>query len=1269
MITIGNLRELLTSLNFENTGNIFSKYFINSDSELKVDFGRELLIYPEGKGLIVNEHQTCNFSANENFVVFECVHRLLEKGYKPEHLELEPKWKIGHGASGGRADILIRDNSKKPLLLIECKTEGKEFKDAWKDTLVDGDQLFSYVQQIPDTEFLCLYTSDFTSAVDYSFTSFIISHKDNAKILEDNKSLKSFDKAKNVKDRFLAWKDTYKLEFTTKGIFELNIQPYQIGKDKYTIEDLLPVDVKNKEGKYHEFRTILRKHNVSGRENAFDVLVNLFLCKIVDESQNPKDLKFYWKGIAYDNYYDLIDRLQELYKIGMDKFLAQEIVYISNKEIDEAFWTVKQKRNATKQQIKEYFRKLKFFTNSDFSFIDVHNERLFYQNAKVLLEIVQMWQDLQLKTTDHNQFLGDMFEFFLDNGIKQSEGQFFTPLPICKFILMSLPIETIIKSQSEQPKAIDYACGAGHFLTELASQITPFVKLYRQSELSEFYKNIYGIEKEYRLSKVAKLSSFMYGHEGIEILHHDALGAHGKIKESSFDILVANPPFSVEGFLDTLSEEERSKYILTETVSDIANNRNIQCFFLERAKQLLAPNGVAGIIIPSSVLNNSDGTHIATREILIQYFDIVALVELGSGTFGKTGTSTIVLFIRRKAQKPEPAKHYLDRVNDWFEGINKDKESEVYQDLYLIKKYCDHIEVSFDTYLTLMNGYPSDKLLKQDIFKEYVKEFDASAETKNLKTKKYFKELTSKEKKSEIGNRFNIFLQKIEKDKLYHFILAYTNPQNVLIVKSPSDTKEQKNYLGYEWSAAKGSEGIKYNNGNTVDQIITPLFDPQNRNNVNKINYFVQQNYLNAGISNEFPESLKPFIDLVPLVDLLDFSRKDFTKTISVNPKKNIIIKTKWELVNMENVCKIVRGASPRPIDKYITKEKDGINWIKIGDVNVNDKYITQTGEKITIEGAKKSRLVKVGDFILSNSMSFGRPYILKISGCIHDGWLLMTDFRYDLDKNYLYEILSFEDTQRQFIESAAGGVVKNLNIERVKSTRISIPPISVQKTIVKECKVIDLECEKAYKNIKLLRRKNEEKVKAWFANNYEMKKLDDLTEIKNGGTPDTNNPLFWTNGSIFWATLVDTKSKYLFSTQRKITKEGLDNSSAQLLPINTVIFSSRATIGEVTITKVETCTNQGYKNFICNPDLLHYEYLYYVLKNSVKEIEKLSSGMTYKEINTKSIKNFRIPTPALNVQKRLVQELETVEKQITVAEHIIQESLKRKQSIMRKYL
>ena len=272
-------------------------------------------------------------------------------------------------ASGGRADILVRDQQNNPLLIIECKTAGDEFNQAWRKTQQDGDQLFSYAQQIPQTQYLCLYASDFVEnkiRIDHK----IIAHRDNEQILVQDEASRSFAEAADVEDRYAAWHDTYQSEYAESGIFEDNIQAYQIGKNKYTLaEDTKAIDAVDKEGKYHQFRTILRKHNIARRENAFEVLVNLFLSKLVDEEENQIDLKFYWRGMTYDNYFDFVDRLQDLYQKGMRKFLNEEISYISNEQIDNAFWTVKNKRNATKQQIQRYFRELKFFSNSAFSFL------------------------------------------------------------------------------------------------------------------------------------------------------------------------------------------------------------------------------------------------------------------------------------------------------------------------------------------------------------------------------------------------------------------------------------------------------------------------------------------------------------------------------------------------------------------------------------------------------------------------------------------------------------------------------------------------------------------------------------------------------------------------------------------------------------------------------------------------------------------------------------------------------------------------------------
>ena len=737
MITKKNFKDVLKTLGFTAEGNIFQKFI--GEADLKVDFDKQEMIYPEDKGLKINERQTCNFSKDENFVVFECVHRLLAKGYKPEHLELEPRWRVGRGASGGRADILVKNQENRALLIIECKTAGDEFERAWQKTQQDGDQLFSYAQQIQQTQYLCLYASSFIDNK-IRFDHKIIAHCDKENILEQDTTLLSFTKANDVEERFAAWRDTYGLESTEVGIFEHNIQAYQIGKNNYTLaDDTKTIDATDKEGKYHDFRTILRKHNIARRENAFEVLVNLFLCKLVDEEDNENDLQFYWKGMTYDNYFDFVDRLQNLYQKGMYKFLNETISYISNEQIDNAFWTVKNKRNATKQQIQAYFRELKFFTNSAFSFLDTHNEELFKRNTKILSEIVQMWQGLRLKTDGQNQFLGEMFELFLDDGIKQSEGQFFTPLPICKFLVAALPLAQKIATTPEPIKAIDYACGSGHFLNEYAHQIKPLI-VGEKKDLSDYYSQITGIEKEDRLAKVAKVAAYMHGQEQIKILDADALASHPEIPRESFDVLVANPPFAVEGFLETLSDADKERYQLIQATGEGSNTNNIECFFLERIHHLMAPGGLVGVIVPSSILSDPDAVHTRTRELLLQFFNLVSIAELGSGTFGKTTTNTVVLFLRRKMQRPEPADHYRNRVDDFFEGDEEDIE---YQDHRLIKAYCEHIEISYHEYIKLFAQTSVEslvELLQYDIFNNYKQTFSESTEIKNLQKIQCFQE-------------------------------------------------------------------------------------------------------------------------------------------------------------------------------------------------------------------------------------------------------------------------------------------------------------------------------------------------------------------------------------------------------------------------------------------------------------------------------------------------------------------------------------------------
>ena len=1245
MITKSNFKEVLKMLGFTAEGNTFQKSI--GEADLKVDFDKKEIIYPTDRDLVVHREDTCNFSKDENFVVFECVHRLLNKGYKPEHLELEPTWRIGHGASGGRADILVRDQENNPLLIIECKTAGDEFEKAWDETRQDGGQLFSYAHQEAQTQYLCLYASDFfEDKLDYEYK--LIPHLDNPQILAEDTTQLSFEKASKAEHRFTVWRDTYKLEFTEVGIFEENIQAYQIGKDNYTLaEDTKPIGAIDKDRKYHDFRTILRKHNIARRENAFEVLVNLFLCKLVDEEENKDNLKFYWNGPASDNYFDFVDRLQNLYQRGMRKFLNEEISYISREQIDAAFWPVKNDRNATKKQIQEYFTELKFFSNSAFSFLDTHNKDLFDRNTAVLSEVVQMWQGLRLKTDDQNQFLGDMFEFFLDNGIKQSEGQFFTPLSICKFIVASLPLAQEIEANPEPLKVIDYACGSGHFLNEYAYQIKPLVETQNRI-VSDYYNQITGIEKEDRLAKVAKVAAYMHGQEQIKILDADALADHPEIQQKSFNVLVANPPFAVEGFLQTLSEEDKKQYQLIQATGEDSDTNTIQCFFLERIHHLMVSKGVVGVIVPSSILSNADTVHIRTREILLQFFDIVSIVQLGSGTFGKTGTNTVVLFLKRKEQRPEPTDQYRNRVKNFFEG---DEEKVQYQDHDLIQAYCKHIDIPYEEYIKLFNQTnldPLTELLEHDIFKDYEKDFNPDKELAKIEKSKEFRDKTDAEQLAELGMQFINYLHDKEKDKLHYFMLAHTQDNKVLIVEAPNDKKEQKTFLGYEWSKAKGREGIKYIGGDTVNDIITPLFDPKNLDNDEKINTAIKRSFI-GDPTDELPEHCY----YANLTDMLNFTRIKFNKAISLNPK----LQPEVLVPALMNSCHQMKD-----IDRVLTLEY-GISLPENNRVNGDYPVYGSNG----VVGSHNEFLVNAPCIIVGRKGSVG-----QVNWSEKDCTPIDTTFYVKLldesttDLKFTYYMLKSLNLSSLRVGSGPGGINRN----NVYGLQIPLPPIEIQQQIVDECEAVDQETDQAREAITTAKQEIEKKLQAVVSASSEIKKLGDIADIKSGGTPSRKNDAYWENGLIPWLRSEVCKETHINKNidYECITEEGLNNSSAKWLASDTTLIALvGATKGKTAFLTFEATTNQNIAGIKSLSKNILDIYIFYCLKSLYNRITQDLSQ--YDMLNLTEIKNIRIPIPPLNIQQQLVAEIEQLEAKIIQAQAVIDNATERINAILTKYL
>ena len=1068
------VRALLPLLGFRKAlvGDRWERSFPGVAAPLKVDCDAGAFLY--GKiGITVSSATTANFSQPENAVVFECVCRLLEKGYKPKNIELEPEWKLGHTDKSGRADIWIRTTGKggkkDSLLIIECKTAGREFSAAWRDTLEDGAQLFSYFQQERSTKFLCLYASDVADGRIVSECR-LINVQDNPDYLRTLPKAKrgGYAAATSNKQLFAVWRDAYQCDFATQGLFEKDIAPYRPGKNKYSADDLRELDHDSMQRKYHEFATILRQHNVSGHENAFDKLVNLFLAKLVDEKRNAADLRFHWKGVAYDDAYALQDRLQRLYTTGMMDFLGETVTYIDEQDVKKAFRRFERDPDATKDAILEYFRQLKFYTNNDFAFLDVHNARLFEENFAILLKIVRMLEDVRLLTDTPNQFLGDLFEGFLDRGVKQSEGQFFTPLPVVRFIVSSLPLKELVRDSGDPPRVIDYACGAGHFLNEYAQQIKPFLAAYAPEAARAHHGAIVGVEKEYRLSKVAKVAAFMYGEDDMRIVYADALARRDDLPECSFDLLVANPPYSVRGFLATLSEEDRARFELADAVpsGSLESFNGIETFFVERAAQLLKPCGLAAVILPSSILSNGAAAYRRCRDILLRMFDVVAIAEFGSGTFGKTGTNTATLFLRKKDAPPDFAAHCANRADAWLAANHAGDE--VFQDAAALDRYCAKRGFAPAAYREFLAAKNAEDAKKTQIFAhDAIRALRAAFEKKNAKQKWTAEERAAEELK---------FLRAEERERLRVFLLADSNPVPVLLVRMPSETKAAKAFLGYEWSARKGSEGIKYlgaqdaaspsgddddalvrNKG--IESIRTPLFDNAHLENeeAEKLNSLIRRNF--RGTLGAIPESLRPFARTVPLVDLLDFDAVDFDLQIRTGATASAApVDSKFPLVKLGEVA------------PYVT-ERISYDSIAADSYVSTDNMLPQCGGVVPYDGTPDVESVihyKADDILVSNI----RPYLRKTwladreGGCSPD----VLVFRVNDAKKVIPSFAAILLKQDAFFDYMMSGK-KGMKMPRgdkqaIPSFPFPLPPLPVQRQVVEECAAVDDDCAKAEKSI-----------------------------------------------------------------------------------------------------------------------------------------------------------------------------------------------------------
>ena len=397
-----------------------------------------------------------------------------------------------------------------------------------------------------------------------------------------------------------------------------------------------------------------------------------------------------------------------------------------------------------------------------------------------------------------------------------------------------------------------------------------------------------------------------------------------------------------------------------------------------------------------------------------------------------------------------------------------------------------------------------------------------------------------------------------------------------------------------------------------------------------------------------------------------------------------------WEWCKLGTVNEIARGGSPRPIKDYLTTDANGINWIKIGDTTKDGKYIDSVKEKIRHEGVKKSRLVHKGDFLLTNSMSFGRPYILNVDGCIHDGWLVISPIGEAYTSDFLYYLLSSSFAFEQFTNVASGGVVTNLNSDKVADAIFPLPPYGEQKRIVFEIErcfalidVIELRKTDLRETIKQAKSKvldlaihgklvlqdpNDEPASELLkrinpkaeiiTDNGHYQKLPDgwcLTILgsigtwQSGATPSRLRKDYY-GGNIPWLKTGDLNDGIITNIPEFITEKALKETSVKLNPTDSILIAMYgATIGKIGILSFPATTNQAC--CACLDYKIDKMYIFYFLLSNRINFISMGGGGAQPNISKEKIVNTTFPLPPLAEQKRIVSKIEELLHQLDMIE------------------
>ena len=1249
-----DIKKHVTALGFvpkNGTTGIYHKIYV--DYAIEIDFEKQSINY--GSGITADSKTTQNFSDAENFVVLECVDRLLTKGYKPQNIVLEKTWPSGHGTSG-RLDICVNREDGTPYMLIECKTFGKKYNKELARIRKDGGQLFTYFQLSGSkADVLMLYASEL---------------KGN-KIVYVNEIIKIEDDYRNgdVKDIYEKWNKLTK----DNGIFDSWVQPYNFQSKALTKEQLKEIKAEDSSFIFNRFLEILRHNVVSDKGNAFNKIFTLFLCKVYDETttDDGEELRFQWLE-GRDNHVDFQLRLTDLYSKGMKKFLDRTVSDFNDDDFNKRCASLTAE---TKEFLRKEVNKLRLEKNNEFAIKEVYDSASFEENAKVVKEVVELIQGYRIRYNKRQQYLSDFFELLLTTGLKQEAGQYFTPVPIAQFIIKSLPLDSIMAEKLSRkdgeilPYMIDYAAGSGHFITEFMHEIQDIINDCDTSKYIEETRKhlvnwqnchfdwatdyVYGIEKDYRLVKVGKVGCYLHGDGLANVILSDGLANFcnnkeykGKLRKQTndgqkdnqqFDIVLSNPPYSVSSFRQTTRDYYTEQdFELYNSLTD--NSSEIECLFIERTKQLLKDGGIAGVILPSSILSNS-GIYTKAREIILQYFDVVAIAELGSNTFMATNTNTVVLFLRRRDNYF--AANTKNAVDTFFRTLNDVTINGIETPA---SKYVAHVweDLDYADYVTLLQKSPNDKVKAHEIYAEYKKKISAKSEAKLHET-----------------------ILNIEAEKLLYFILAY--PQKVVIVKS-GEKDVEKRFLGYEFSNRRGNEGIHaIQKGKNIDEC-TKLFDANDYDNPEKASTYVYRAF-KGDYTSPIAEGMQSHISRVSLIDMLTFERDSFEKSISLATKKKVLIDSKYNQLKLTDLSILLKRGKSAKYGKskiQIIKSGQARGWF---DFDFSERHYVD--ESFVVDERKL-----VGGDLLINSTGVGTAGRVTYFG--EDGDFVVdshiTIFRPNQDlilpKYALCALglIGFDNIENMAL-GQSGQIELSLDI--IGNIKIPVPPIDVQKQIVEEISKV----EKSNSDAKYLIDKNLSDIRTiinGLGSTVSIKEYFDINTL-------TLNPTSCWKNEHFTYVDIDSigKGDGSISFDKIILGKDAPSRARRVAEDRTVIVSTVRpylkgfayidSVPEKTIfsTGFALLKSKNEENYISK--LLYYLFMF--SDNLMKQMETAMPKAAYPSINKEDIDNFKIPLLTIDEQKLIVAQIEALELEITKARTLIESAASEKQTILDKYL